>query len=339
MDATYITEANQGSSNHVSRIAIVGAGGRSGKSIVEALLKTGKHQVTAITRPDSTNVFSEGIHKVAKVDYNDHSALVTALTGQQALIITLAVTAAPESQIKLIDAAIEAGVRYIVPNQWGIDVDNEQLGKDTLMGGRHMPIREHIEKHGGGKTFWISVCCGFWYEFSLAGTEARYGFDFNRKTVTFYDDGNVKINTSTWPQVGLAVARLFSLKITPDNEADKSPCLSQYENKSLYISSFFVSQRDMFDSVLRVTGDKEDMWTVSHENATQRYKRGSQMWKEGNVVGFGMLLYVRVFYNDGSGDVNDKIDNEVLGLPKESLDEATKVAVKMALDGETNSLH
>lgn len=251
----------------------------------------------------------------------------------------MAVTAPPGSQIKLIDAAVEAGVKYIMPNEWGVDLTKTEMSKDTFMSGRYMPVREHIERVGAGKTVWIGLCCGFWYEFSLAGTEARYGFDFEKKRVTFYDGGDVKINTSTWGLVGSAVARLFALKVFPDGEGDASPCLSQYANKAVNVSSFFVSQKDMFESVLRVTGDKREDWTITHENVVERYQRGLKMMKEGQMVGFGILLYARVFYDDGAGNYNEKLDDDVLGLPEEDLDEATKVAVRMALDGETNAIH
>ena len=56
----------------------------------------------------------------------------------------------------------------------------------------------------------VSLACSFWYEFSLAGSQARYGFDFAKREVTFYDEGETKITTSTWPQCGRAVAALLS---------------------------------------------------------------------------------------------------------------------------------
>lgn len=51
-----------------------------------------------------------------------------------------------------------------------------------------------------GKSSYISVSTGFWYEWSLAIT-AAFGFDFANRTVNFFDDGDTKISVSTWPQV------------------------------------------------------------------------------------------------------------------------------------------
>ena len=42
-------------------------------------------------------------------------------------------------------------------------------------------------------------------------------------------------------------------------------------------------------------------------------------------------MYTRVFYPDGGGDFEASrgLQNDVLGLPKEDLDEFTKIAVQM----------
>ena len=174
--------------------------------------------------------------------------------------------------------------------------------------------------------------CSFWYEFSLGGGPERYGFDFKNRTVTFFDDGNTRINTSTWPQCGRAVANLLSLKVLPDDENDKSPCLANFRNNSVYISSFNVSQKDMLDSVMRVTGTTEKDWKVDYEDVKERYKNGMEEFKKGNMLGFAKLLYSRVFFPDGSGnyEATKGLHNDILGLPKEDLDEYTKIAVEMA---------
>ena len=338
MGTSFVNEQSSGIKNHVENIAIIGVGGRSGRFIAEALIQARKHRITAITRPDSINTMPNGLHDIKKVDYNKHASLVEALKGQEVLIITMAVMAPAESQTKLIDAAVEAGVKWIMPNEWGADLSKVELSKDGMTVDRMTSIREYIEKVGADKTRWIGLSCGFWYEFSLAGTEARYGFDFDKKALTLYDDGNTKINTTTWPQLGRAVTSILSLKILPEDAKDKSPCLSQYNNKSFHVSSFFVCQRDMFESVLRVTGDNEQDWTIKHEDVVERFNRGKQLLKEGKFIGYGIFLYARIFFKDGVGDFNDKLDNDMLGLPTEHFDKASRIAVNMALSGDTNAI-
>lgn len=91
-----------------------------GKYIVAELLKAAKHEVTAITRLDSTAEIPNGVN-VAKVNYDDPLTLVAALRGHDVLVITLAVTAPRDTQEKLVTAAAEAGVPFILPNFWGLD--------------------------------------------------------------------------------------------------------------------------------------------------------------------------------------------------------------------------
>ena len=306
------------------------AGGNLGKYLVEALVKTGKHQVTALTRADSTSKAPDGV-EVKKVNYDDQNSLVEALQGQDILIVTMGVMAPEDQQTKLIDAAAKANVKWVMPNEWGINVHNDgssTLGKDTFLVEKLESYRKHIEELGVSS--WIGVTCGFWYEYSLAAGSNMYGFDFKNKNLVFIDDGNTKINTSTWPQCGRAIASLLSFKILPNDENDKSPSLAQFRNKDVYISSFTVSQKDMFESVLRVTGDKADDWKISHEEHVARYRSGVEMLQSGNRSGFGRLLYTRVFYPDGSGNYEASVGlhNDLLGLPKEDLDEYTRIAIE-----------
>ena len=299
--------------------------------MAKALIATGKHKVTAITRTDSKSSMPEGA-TVKKVNYDDKASLVDALKGQDVLIITMAVTAPPETQDKLVDAAAEAGVPWIMPNEYSSDPTNESLQKDILLGNGRVKVRQHIEELGVSS--WIGFACSFWYEYSLAAAPSTYGFDFANKAVTFYGEGNTKINTSTWDQCGRAAAALLSLKVLPNDADDKAPMLSKFKNDHMYISSFLVSQRDMFDSVLRVSGDSEKDWTISHEDVKERYKAGVEQMKGGDRNGFAKVLYARVFF-PGDGDYESKrgLHNDALGLPKEDFDEATKRGVDLAAKG------
>lgn len=62
-----------------------------------------------------------------------------------------------------------------------------------------------------GKSSYIAVSTGFWYEWSLA-IPAGYGIDFAKREVTFFDEGETKISTSTWPQVRLRLQKTFLVR-------------------------------------------------------------------------------------------------------------------------------
>jgi hypothetical protein len=309
-----------------------------GKHLTQHLLGTGRHIVTAISRPGSTTNLPDGVN-IVRIDYsgNDETTLAHALQGQQVLIITMAIAAPRNTISKLIRAAAKAKVPYIMPNWFGHDAANDSLCSDSFLTQMRDEARSEIESLGISS--YILLVCNFWYEFSLGGGPDRYGFDFINNTLTCLDGGNVHINTSTWPQCGRAVASLLSLKELPDDEADTSPSLSQFRNSNVYISSFRVSQRDMFESVKRVTGTTDNDWTITHESAEERWKDGTAELKKGNFAAFTKNLYSRMFLpGTGDGDYEYKhgTHNAILRLPVEDLDEATREGIRMGKNGEVN---
>lgn len=238
----------------------------------------------------------------------------------------MAPTAPRDTHSKLVQAAAKAGIPYVMPNGYGGDIDNIKLGADTLLGPVAQANRDEIERLD---MQWITVCCGFWYDYSLAGGAARFGFDFDTRSLTLYDDGNTKNSTSTLAQVGRAVAKVLSLKELPEDEDDTSLTLSTFLNKGVYIKSFVLTQNDMFESVKRVTGTTDADWTVTREDTKKRYEDGLAQVKVGNMAGFSKMLYARAFYPHDSNDLSAKAQNELLGLPDESLDESTKVGIDL----------
>ena len=253
-------------------------------------------------------------------------------------------------------AAAAAGcVKYILPNCycWIIPDSNETLRRESLAGEQALAYCRDIESHSdkdGKGPYWIAPACSFWYVYSLAGGYAQrpmdlFGFDFANRKITFFvhgDDGdnkNRKINVSTAEQCGRAVAALLSLKELPEDETDKeSITVSRWRNKPLAISSFYVSQRDMLDAVHQVLGTTDEDWTMETEDVRERYEKGVADMKKGDPTrsGFSRALYARIFFPDAGRPEDgyasaEGADNEVLGLPKEDLVEATREAVELVL--------
>lgn len=120
--------------------------------MTEALLKTGQHVVTAITRVDSKSSLREGV-AVKAVDYERLESLVEALCGQDALVITISGQASIQKlEEMLLTAAGDAGAPWMyagslintlfparqgllvdesLPNEWSPDTAHEGIVKDT----------------------------------------------------------------------------------------------------------------------------------------------------------------------------------------------------------------
>ncbi|KAJ5267629.1 hypothetical protein N7478_010437 [Penicillium angulare] len=311
-------------SNYITNVAIVGATGHSGSFMAAALLNSGKHKVTALTRPGSQRTLPPGI-EFKEIDYNNPETIVEALKGQDALVITLSGFAPEGTELQLIKAAGEAGVKWVLPNDWSPDTTNEAVNKDISVFAPKAALRKTVAELG--QVNFISISTGFWYEWSLA-IPAAFGIDLLNRSATLFDDGEQKITTSTWPQVGRAVAALLSLPIHAEG-SDREACLENFKNQVVYVKSFTINQKHMLASALRVTGTKESDWKISIEPAAERYANGVAAIKEGNRIGFAKMLYTRIFYKDGNGNIEHKGTlNALLGLPSEDIDEATQVAIE-----------
>ncbi|TVY81128.1 hypothetical protein LSUE1_G003360 [Lachnellula suecica] len=333
MSPKYAKDQPAGFSNRIENVAIIGAGGHVGKHFAEELLKTGKHTVTALTRMDSQSTFPEGV-KVARIDYDNEESIVSALKGQQFFVITLPARS-QGAHSTLVNAAAKAGVPYVMANIYGYDIHNKRLNEASSHGQTSLKYCAEIESLGVSS--WVAMICGYWYEWSLALPPPWFGFDIKAKKVTFYDDGKTRVNVSTWIYCGKALAGLLSLKELPEDENDESLTVSRWKNKPLYISSFKVCQRDMLDSIHRLTGTTDKDWEIEYEPSDVRYKNGNEQVKNGDWLGFPKAMYARVFFPNGDGNFESTrgLENALLGLPKDDLDEATKRTLEMVESGWT----
>jgi hypothetical protein len=208
--------------------------------------------------------------------------------------------------------------------------NTDEAANDTI-GSSKKQDRELIEALDISS--WIGISCGFWYEHSLSNGEL-YGINIKKREVTLFDDGLQQLNTSTWSQVGRAVAALLSLPVDASSEQDSSVTLSAYRNRMVYISSFSVNQKEMFESVKRVIGTIDNDWRIISEPAKERYESACERLERGDRVAFGRMLYTRYFYEDaGLFEKLHGLDNTKLELPNEDLDDATRAAVKLVENG------
>jgi len=130
----------------ISKVALAGAGGNIGAPILKELIDAG-FEVTVLTRPDSASTFPSAA-RVVKVDYDSESSLKDALSGQDALISTIT-TASVSQQHKLVDVAISAGVKRIIPSEFGSDTLNPDNRKLPVFG-QKIAVQQQLEEKTKG---------------------------------------------------------------------------------------------------------------------------------------------------------------------------------------------
>jgi NmrA-like family len=295
-------------------IAIVGASGSVGSQTVEALLAYGIHTVTAISRSESTATFPAGV-KVQRGPYENEEFLVTALRGQDVLILQVGIMAL-DSQIPLISAAAKASVPWVIPCEFASDNKHEKLNQEINLMTRKNKYREQIEQLG--VSYWIGIINNPWFDWSFK--KAYWGIDINTRKATFFDGGVVKCNTTTLRKVGKSLAALLSL---PDSK------LSQFKNEFVYFSSFQVSQREIFDSVMRATGTQESDWVIESESAVEAAEAAKDSIRKGDGIKNVNLLFATLFREGYGGDYEAKgTVNNMLGLEHEDFDEVIRELVR-----------
>lgn len=112
------------------KLTIVQFGGSLGKVLVQELLASSQPEfhITALVRPSSTYTAPSPRIKVVKQDLTDHSAMVSTLYGIEAVIMTQGVDPDLEPTTKaVVEAAIQAGVKMVMPSDYGRCVFNHSF--------------------------------------------------------------------------------------------------------------------------------------------------------------------------------------------------------------------
>ncbi|KAL0936046.1 oxidoreductase [Colletotrichum truncatum] len=296
------------------KIAIVGASGNVGGLTLNALLEKGIHTITAVTRAESSATFPEKVI-VKKGSYDDESFLVSAFQGQDVVLLALGFSSYSTGQEPLIRAAAKAGVKWILPTEFGSSPDpSKLLDSSPILQGK-IKTRKLIEELGAN---WIAIVNNPWLDWSLPS--GFWGIDVKNRTATLYDGGKTKFVTTNLPTTGKGTAGVLSL---PDAELEK------YRNKPFYLKSFYLTQRDILDSVQRATGTTDKDWKIEEADAATVVAKAEENAKNGDHFAGLIAFYVNHMRQGWGGDYNDKVtDLSKIGLEEESLDETIKRVVK-----------
>lgn len=300
------------------KVTLVGATGNVGKHILDSLVSAG-HQVNVITRSSSNITVPKNV-TLHRGDYNDEAFLTAVLKDQDVLIAALTF-GAYEVQTPLFRAAAAAKVRWIVPCEFGADPKASLNDHIALMKAKK-PYRDLIEELGVSS--WIGVVNGLWFDYVMPLGAFGLGVDVKSKTAAFYDDGNTNTNFTTLRRVGESLAAVLGW---PEDE------LAKFKNDWVYFSSFYITQREIWESAMRATGTKESDWAVSARPSEDVVKECKEKMANGAGMAAGQQLLMALTLGKGiGGDYQEKVlDPKRLGLEPESLDEVVKLVVNEML--------
>jgi hypothetical protein len=149
-------------------------------------------------------------------------------------------------------------------------------------------------------------------------------FPAERKATVYTD--SAPFNTTTISQIGAAIAGCLAL---PRERID-----AEFANNCLYVSSFRLTQPELFSEVLRITGTTEEDWTVDRKKVQDLIDQGYDMVKSGQSLGYFKLVFGATYQRNNGGDHTGRLHNEMLGLQEEDLDEVLRMSIAAAKPGE-----
>lgn len=295
----------------IKNVALVGASGNLGPSILNVLLASNLFSITVLTRPTSKHQFPSNV-TVLPVDYSSHASLTTALTGQDAVIALFGAESA-DLQLPLLDAAIAAGVRRFIPSDFGSDTHNE-LVKSLPVFAKKIEVQNAVvERAAKGLIEYTQIINGPFLDWGFTN-----GFlaDPGKKTVLLIDGGDVVISGTTREHIGTAV-----LGVLTHPEETK--------NRAVYVNNSDITQNEAVEIGKKLVGSEG--WVETHAKSADLE---AEAWADLKAQKFDGKLWVyfiyKAIFGDGYGGKFEGKDNALLGVPVFSKDDLEK-AIKEAL--------
>ncbi|KAF2689416.1 isoflavone reductase family protein [Lentithecium fluviatile CBS 122367] len=299
--------------SEIKNVIIIGAGGNLGPSVLNEFLKS-SFNVTVLSREGSSSTFPSGV-KVVHADYSSVDSLTSAFKGQDA-VLSLVGTLGFAEQVKLIDAAIAAGVKRFLPSEYGSNTQDQRVQDQVPIFAPKVNTVKYLRSKED-QISWSSIITGPFFDWCLK--VGFLGFDASSKTATLIDDGKATISSTNLQQVGRAAVKVLE-------RADLT------KNQYIFVSSFETTQREILEVAEKITGEK---WTINNVSSKDLLEGGGAKIQKGDFSGAFDLIKGSCFSKEGLGNLKPVgLWNEKLGLPKEDFEESIKAGLTGKLVGQ-----
>lgn len=208
--------------------------------------------------------------------------------------------AALASQPKLIDAAVAARVKRIIPSEFGGNLRNAKCREFPIYQAK-VEVEEQLERHRAQSgTSYTLIFNNVLLDWGL--TEGLMMAPQDRR-VRLYDSGNSVFSTTSMATVGRAVVGVL------DRYRETS-------NRAVYVHDIAITQNELVAMAQKAIGDdgwKE--WTVVHESTAQLEAAARSDLARGLASAHTFFGFaVRAAFAEGYGGHFHTVDNELLGI-------------------------
>lgn len=292
------------------------AAGDLGEPVLNAIVKSGKFNVTVLVRPTSKSTFPSSV-KTVTVDYEDAASLTEALRGRDAVVSTVGAQGL-QGQTVAIDAAIAAGVKRFLPSEFGSDLDNPKA-KSLPVFGYKVNINKYIaEKAAANPDFSYTLVRNS--AFLDWGLQKNFLLDLKSGKPRIYDSGEQLFSTTTLASVAQAVVGVLE---HPD----------ETKNRAVYVQDMATSQNKLLAIAKKIAPEKTETWEPVATSLATMKKASDDALAKGQFSNEVMVAYLYVsVMGDGYGGLIEKSDNELLGIAGDKTDADVEAIMKTFLD-------
>lgn len=297
-------------------IILIGATGSIGSVVLAALEKEPSFTITLVQRASSKAKMPAHLKTIAVSDSYPTDELIPVFRGQD-VVINCMTSLSVADQFRIIDAAIAAGVRRYVPSEYGLNNMRRDAQALNLVFHDKGKVQEYPRARGqAGIIEWMSVSCGMWIRWSMAND--FLGMHIGERRFVFWDDSEGYFSCTTEEN---SAQGLVNALLAAGTDRD------DWKNTNIYLSDFAITQRQLLEAIERVQGVQ---YTTDTIDSCSFIKEKQDAVAAGDVTGTFALIetgFVTGRYG-GHLEKEGEIQNDKLGLPKKTLDEVVKTALK-----------
>ncbi|KIW49973.1 hypothetical protein PV05_11600 [Exophiala xenobiotica] len=238
------------------------------KSRAQHSASPARHEVFPSHR-DQSQVVESTYQQAVKVEQVDDSLpkdqLVEALRGQHALVIAFS-GSQTQNSIKLADAAFEAGVKHIVPADYGSCDSSDPRSLELVpLYKSKKEVRDYLiglsqrSRPDGSHLTWTSLITGHFFDYGLKS--GLLAVDIKEHKARVFDGGNIRFSASTLADIGLATAKVLG------RVGD-----ARLSNKLVNAHSVATTQNELIGKVEGAVGPKFEVEQVSSNEYIKEQK-------------------------------------------------------------------
>ncbi|KAF9736901.1 hypothetical protein PMIN04_000579 [Paraphaeosphaeria minitans] len=310
----------------IKNIIILGARGNVGTALIDELLKVpDQFTITAVSRTPSTYAAPAASNVTVKaVDYASLQSLTDGFAGQDAVVNCITGGATKyEPSVRIIDAAVAAGVKIFFANEFVGNVESEQFKRlPEAAAGAKVRVREYLARLAAEeKMAWTALNGGPFFDMWLMKGPA--GFDVKNKQARIYGDGNNPLYWTPLPTIAVAAANILR---------NPSPAL----NRGIFICPFAPGSLNQNTLLAALETTLEAKFTVTHVDvrAINRAAKAALARGDEKKAMRGFAMSNQFYVGDCGNNFEGMTENEMCGVEEVSVQEAVREAVgRYGVDG------